>query len=153
MPYTGNDSNPSIARKTFLEVRKSSKSRVKSNDYAAFLFVAVYVGALTSGKYEYKLAYTQTCLYLKRMFYGTHHPPLTYPKKNRRKAREYDKALFKLRHLAENAIGFIDYVIDKFPFRINNVRIDAAMNSRFNFTGIWKIRGSGMLISNPARSA
>jgi hypothetical protein len=53
------------------------------------------------------------------------------------------------RHNQNNAIKFIDYAIDKFPFRIHTIRTAGAMSSRLSSTGMSRTGGSGMSTSNP----
>jgi len=54
--------------------------------------------------------------------------------------------IFK-RYTQQNVIDFSDYIVVKFPFRINANLIDMAI-FRSNFTGTWKIWVYGMLTSN-----
>jgi hypothetical protein len=52
------------------------------------------------------------------------------------------------RHTQKNDIDFINYVIDKFPFRIHTVEQTMDMNSRPNFIGMWRIKESAISTLN-----
>jgi len=53
------------------------------------------------------------------------------------------------RHNQANAISFVDYVIEKFPFRIQMIRTDRGHEFQANSTGMSRTSVSGMATSNP----
>lgn len=52
------------------------------------------------------------------------------------------------KHNQDYAIEFINYIVEKFPFRIHTVRKDRGRNSRFAFIVMWKTWGYHMFTSN-----
>ncbi len=64
--------------------------------------------------------------------------PVIPPKSNRKEKREYDRALYKLRHLVEN--GFLDFKQGLFIFRVglNRSRHSRESGNPYH-SGLWQL--------------